>query len=121
MTQRSLFERLKSLPVLVPLVAGFHLVMLIIAIIGFSAADVLGEPVPMGTCLVWLLYSAAWISICLQQQKWAAITYIILTAINLALQFLLPKGSLWQQVGGSVFPFDLLMCFFILLYYKRFR
>ena len=122
MTQsESLIERLKRLPVLFPLVAVFHVVMLVITLIGFGIAGVLSEPVPVGTCLVWLLYGVAWIAICLQQRKWAVITYISLTAINLVLQFLLPKGSHWQQVGGTLFPFDVLMCFFLTFYYKRFR
>jgi hypothetical protein len=116
-----IFERLKSLPILFPMVGAFHVVMLIITTAGFLMEGSLDTAITVGSCIEWLLYSAFWVAVCLQQRRWAAIAYIGLTAINLALQFLTPPASYWPEIGGTLFPFDVLMCFFLLFFYKRLR
>ena len=115
----SIIQKLKGLPVLFPLIAMFHLVMLFVAAIGFAQSGDLTEFIPAGSCVEWLLYSVFWIAVTFTQRRLPAILYILLAALNLYLQFLTSKGSDWREIGGTVFPFDLLMCFFLLYYYKR--
>lgn len=111
--------KLKGLPVLFPLIALFHLLMFGVAVFGFAQSGDLTEFVPAGTCVEWLLYTAFWIAVTFTQRRLPAILYILMAAVNLYLQFLTAKGSDWRLVGGTVFPFDLLLCFFLLYYYKR--
>jgi hypothetical protein len=118
--QLSFIERLKGLPILFPLVGLFHIVLLCITIFGFGKEGLLGTSIGGGTVLEWLLYTVLWVFVCLQY-RWAAIGYICLTAINLLLYFLSPKESIWHLVSDTLLPFDILMCVFLLFYYKRFR
>lgn len=122
MTERlTLLQRLKMLPVLFPLVGAFHIVMLIITAAGFAQAGVLTDAVPAGSCVEWALCAIIWAFVCLYQSRKAAIAYLILTVVNLGLQFLMPHGSDWRLIGSTLFPFDLLLCFFLFFYYKRFH
>ena len=120
MDKQHFIDRLKGLPVLFPLVAAFHVVMLVITVFNFGRDGVLDTFIGGGSVLEWLLYTALWMNVCLQR-RWAAIGYIILTAVSLMLQFLTPHNSQWRMIGDTLFPFDVLLCFFLLFYYKRFR
>jgi hypothetical protein len=109
-----------GLPVLFPLVALFHLLLLGYNVISFARQDLLDTIIASGTCVELLLYTLLWVAVC-DRWRWAAIGYIVLTAANLLLQFLNPPASNWRLVSDALFPFDVLMCFFLLFYYKRFR
>ena len=109
-----------QLPVLFPLVAIAHIVWLGYAVVSFSQQGVMDTFIGAGNCLVMLLYTILWIGVC-DRRRWAAIGYLTLTAVNLCLQFFTHQHSEWRYVSDALFPFDLLMCFFILFYYKRFR
>jgi hypothetical protein len=113
-------QRIRQLPVLFPMVWGFHFVMLCITLFGFAADGVLDTAIAGGTVMEWLAYTLLWTFICLQN-RWAAIGYIILTAINLLLYFVGPKDSVWHMISDALLPFDILMCVFLLFYYKRFH
>ncbi len=86
----------------------------------FAQAGVLDSALCLGSCAELLLYTLLWMAVC-AGRRWAAIGYIALTAVNLALHFLLPKHSLWAQISDVLLPFDILMCVFLLFYYKRFH
>lgn len=123
--QQNIFRRVwDGLPVLFPMVALFHVVILIITIVGFAQSGTLGEAATGGTCLELLLYTLLWVLVCLRY-RWAAIGYIILTSANLALQYLTPEGSIWKSISDAMepghLPVDVLFCFFLLFYYKRLR
>lgn len=110
-----------GMPVLFPLLALFHVLMLAIAAIGFARSGDLLSFIPGGSVLEWLLYSLFWIGVSITQGRLPAILYILLAASNLCLQFLTPETSDWRSIGSTVFPFDILLCFFLLYYYKRLR
>jgi hypothetical protein len=113
-----------GLPVLFPMVALFHVAILLITVIGFAQSGTLGDFVTRGTCLELLLYTVLWVLVCLRY-RWAAIGYVVLTSVNLALQYLTPAGSIWKSVADAMepghLPVDVLFCFFLLFYYKRLR
>ena len=111
---------LTELPVLFPLVALAHVVWTGFTVYSFAQQEVLDTFIGAGNCLEMLLYTALWIGIC-DRRRLAGIAYLVLAALNLCLQFFTPQHSEWRLVGDALFPFDLLMCFFILFYYKRFR
>jgi hypothetical protein len=116
----SLIDRFKGLPVVFPLVLLFHIVMLCITAFGFISDGVLDTAIAAGTVLEWLLYTVLWLFVCLQQ-RWAVIGYIALTSLNLLLYFLASKEGIWHMLSDALLPFDVLMCFFLLFYYKRLR
>lgn len=119
--QQSFFRRMwTGLPILFPLVALFHIALLGYNVFSFAQQGVLDTAIAGGTCVELLLYTVLWIAVC-DRWRWAAIGYIILTAANLLLQFLNHAGSTWRLVSDALFPFDVLMCFFLLFFYKRFR
>ncbi|MBS1644749.1 MAG: hypothetical protein JST36_06880 [Bacteroidetes bacterium] len=110
-----------GMPVLFPLLALFHVLMLAVAAVGFARSGDLFSFIPGGTVLEWLLYSLFWIGVSITQRRLPAILYILLAAGNLCLQFLTPETSDWRSIGSTVFPFDILLCFFLLYYYKRLK
>jgi len=110
----------QDLPVLFPLVAIAHIVWLGFALFDFGRQGVLDTFIGAGNCLILLLYAVLWIAVC-DRRRWAAIGYLTLTAVNLCLQFFSAQHSDWRYVSDALFPFDLLMCVFLLYYYKRFR
>lgn len=105
-------------PVFFPLVALFHIVMLLVTAWQFS--EVLDSKEAITAISVWLIYTICWLFIC-DMKKWAALTYVILSLIGVGLQFLTAKGGLWYDVGTVMFPFNLLMIVFLMFYYKRFE
>lgn len=107
-------------PVFFPLVALFHVVMLLAAIWQFGSQGDLQSREGLTTTFVWLIYGILWLFIC-DMKKWAAIAYVICSLAGLCFQFLLPKGSIWYDIGTVIFPFDLLMIVFLMFYYNRFE
>jgi hypothetical protein len=113
--------RMKALPVLFPLVGLFHLAMLLIGAVQFAQLGELGSGLALGSLAHWLVYGLVWLLVCLYQKRTAAIAYVALTSIELLLQFFGPEGSLIRELSKTLFPFHILLCFFLLVYYKRFR
>ena len=123
-TQQSFFIRIfRQPPLLYPFVLLFHIVVLIyVALPWIHQAQYEGSFSPVGMlCIGWvLIYFLLWLFSC-DLKKWAASAYMIFTALNLALQFLVPKGSAWYEASTVMLRIDILFSFFQLLYYKRFR
>jgi hypothetical protein len=109
-----------GLPVLFPIVGLFQIALFCYNLIRFALDGVLGTAIAAGTCVELMLYALLWIAVC-DRRRWAAIGYIVLTSVNLLLQFLAPVHSIWHQISDALFPFDALLCFFLLFFYKRFR
>jgi hypothetical protein len=123
--QQNFFRRLwTELPVLFPMVALFHVVILVVTLTGFAQNGTLADAATAGTCIELLLYTILWVLVCLKY-RWAAIAYIVLTSVNLGLQYLTPAGSIWKSISDAMepghLPVDVLFCFFLLFYYKRLR
>ena len=115
----SFLKRITSkAPILFPLVALFHIFLLVRYI-----ADLWGSPLTTPVVLpgAWFGIAALLAVFICDLRRWANISYIALTILGLLLQYLAPKGSDWQSLGTTLFPFDLLMCVFLLFYYKRFE
>ncbi len=112
---------MKALPVLFPLVGLFHMVMLVIGLVQYAQLGELGSVPALGSLAHWLIYGLIWMLICLYESRWAALAYIGLTSAELLLQFFGPAGSLVRELSSTLFPFSILLCFFLLFYYKRFR
>lgn len=116
----NIYDRLvRKPPVLFPLVALFHLVMLVMTLWQFGGQGVLMSREGIIAGSVWLLYTVLWLFIC-DMKKWAAIGYIALSLAGLCGQFLTAKDGLLYELGTVLFPFDLLMIVFLMFYYKRF-
>jgi len=119
--QEPFYRRIwKQLPILFPLIALFHLAILAFSIYTFSSQGVLDTLSCGGACLDIALYTIFWIFVC-DTRRWASLAYIVLTAINLLIFFFLKGAPSWHTISGILQPFDVLMCFFLLYYYKRFR
>lgn len=110
----------KNGPVLLPLAALAHLLWTVSSFVKFLGEDTLFSFIGGGTVLIQLLYTLLWLGVC-AQKRWAGIAYIAVTAVNIGLLYLTPADSEWKHVSDALFPFDLLMCFFILFYYKRLK
>lgn len=103
-------------PVVFPVAVIFHLFLLVRGL-----AD-LGDTISYNwPTLLWYILAFALSVFCLLLKRWAGIAYIILTAVGLLLRYALPVGIFWKDVGATLLPFDVLMCFFLLFFYKRFR
>ncbi len=104
-------------PLIFPWVALFHLFML-----GFNIWVFREFPFPSIYWLgvLWIfLNTVFWIFLC-DLRRWAAYGYIALTALNLILHFTLKSSTDIDIYTNILFPVDILFCFFILFYFKRF-
>lgn len=117
--QQPFFKRIFSqLPILFPMVALFHVALLVLAL--WSWRDVLNDPAIYWTITGLAVYTVLWFAVC-DVRKWAGTAYILLTALCIAAQFLLAKSGLWHDVTEYYFPINALLSFFVLFYYKRLR
>jgi hypothetical protein len=104
-------------PLLFPLVALFHLFMLI-----YSTWIVHTEPFPSIRYLqpLWLFaYTICWIFVC-DMRRLAALGYIMVTILNIILLVTIKSRDMKELYTASLFPMDILFSFFVLFYYKRF-
>ncbi len=105
---------IKQPPVLFPLVALFHIGMLVFCI--YNAAS---EPM---SSLIWLQplwmlgYTVSWIMVC-SMQRWAAYTYVAITTLSLGVHFF-AKNDLYVS---SLFLIDVLFAMIVMAYIKRFN
>lgn len=113
------FDRITGgLPIAFPLVGLAHFAWLILAIRDYRTEPF---PSPIWTQVGWLAaYTLSWLLSArgLRAGAWA---YNGLTALNILLRFFLKDASALSSYTDALFPFDVLFCFFLLLYYKRLR
>ncbi|MDR3680292.1 MAG: hypothetical protein P4L41_10040 [Flavipsychrobacter sp.] len=102
-------------PLLFPLVALFHILWLLYSLwLARTATPANMEWVQP----LWMLaYTTFWIFTC-DGRKWAAIGYILLACLNLALYFGLIRYQR-DMFTSPIFPTDLLFSFFIFFFYRR--
>lgn len=104
-------------PIALPIILVFHIIWW-----GYSIySNAASQPFPsaLWTESLWLLgYTVCWLFIC-DLKKQAANGYIAITILNLILRFTL-TGNNREFYTDVIFPADLIFCFFLLLFYKRF-
>jgi len=106
-------DLIKKPPQLFPLVALFHIAMLIYVVL-----DNLSDTSQWLQILWTVGYTIFWLFIC-DMRKWAAIGYLLLTVTNLVLNVPL-RTTAYAVYGSNMFILDVLFSFFVLFYYKRF-
>jgi hypothetical protein len=109
---------IKKGPLLFPLIAVFHIAITLHSIWIFRDIDF--GLISWQHPLLLLLYTIVWIGVC-AMKKWASYTYIGITSVNLLLQFILVPKYHISEFESVLFPADVLFCFFILVYFKRFE
>lgn len=105
-------------PILFPLAALFHIFISITAIVTLY-------PIPLSQRdwlrpLSMLIFSALAVALCFMR-KWVAITYALLSVACLAAYYYSPIDTPLHIFGESFFPFNLIVSFFVLLYFKKFQ
>jgi hypothetical protein len=113
------FRRLiRRQPVLFPIAALFLAAMTIIA-----AATLYPTPLFQRDWLrplAMLLFTVIWF-FAADMRKWAAMSFISLTMVCLGLQYFCPADSPGKIFSSGIFPLDMILSFFVLIYFKRFR
>jgi len=113
------FKRIyKQPPILFPLAALFLIAMTLIAAVTLYPTPLLQRD--WLRPLAMLLYSLCWLFVC-DMKKWAAAGFIVMTVICLALQYFAPADSAGRIFASGLFPLDMVLSFFVLLYFKRFH
>lgn len=115
----SFFKRIwQRPPVVFPLVALFHVVMLVYNVWIFRS-----EPFPSEGWVfpgIFFLYTICWLFVC-DLKRWAAFGYVILTATSIILRYTLKDWAKIELYADTLFPYDILFTFFIMFFYKRFK
>lgn len=105
-------------PILFPLAALFHLVLLLM-----SAAILWPTPLNQPEWLSPLAhtgFTVAAFALC-SMRKWAALVYVALSMLCLAMMYLSAADSTVRIFAQALFPLNLILSFFVLLFYKRFQ
>ena len=119
MEEKFIVRLYKKPPIVFPLVALYHCFVLGIHLY-YSREDFTSQANLLET--LWLLLSIVFLVFVCDLKRWAALGYIGLTLLGMILQFSLPPGNLWHDLGTTaLFPVDLLITVFLLFYYKRFK
>jgi len=117
-----LLNRIKALPVLFPMVGVFQLVMLVLTLTTFIQVGELLAPAGFGSVLRWLLYAGVWAAICLTQRRWAVLLYMVISGAELLGYYVGAAAGILHIISNDALVlFNVLLCFFLLVYYKRFR
>ncbi len=105
-------------PVVFPWIALFHAGFLLYLLYD-SIADPVGGLI-LFQPLIMLLYTVAWLFVC-DMKRWAAISYIAITTLNLLLRFALTDTMDKVYFTDTIFPADVLFTFFVMFYFKKFE
>lgn len=71
--------------------------------------------------VLWMLgYTTLWIATA-DMRKWGAMLYVLLTVVAIIIYFTAKDRSVWVMYESPIFILDMLFCFFIMFYFKRFR
>lgn len=105
-------------PILFPLAALFHIIISLSAIITLY-------PTPLGQRdwlrpLGMVAFTVLSVLLC-TMRKWTAMAYVALSILSLALLYFSKVDSPEFIFGNSFFPFNIILSFFILLLFKRFK
>lgn len=114
---QSIIGFFKRPPVAFPLVALFHAFLLIRAVYDFRSIPV-SDPV-----WIQVLWHAAYLAAAIALvglKRWGAWLYLAITSANIILRFVLRNPSDISAYTDAVFPLDIVFCFLILFFYRRF-
>lgn len=105
-------------PVVFPLVALFHIIMLLISIITMVQQPAATTEI---SCLWMLGYTVFWVATT-AMRKWGAMGYVLTTAANVVTWYAF-QGQPSQQLAyvSNIFLIDIIFSFFVIIYYRRFR
>lgn len=101
-----------------PLVALFHLVMLVYSVWNYHT-----EPFPSVAWVqpLWMLcYTICWL-IATGMKRWAAFAYIALVTLNLGLRFFMKSPTGLNNFTDALFPIDIIFAMILMAYIKRFH
>lgn len=113
------FKRIISKPpILFPLAALFHIIITISAIVSLYSIPLSQRDWLRPFAMILFTLLAA--GLCLMR-KWIAIVYVAFSICSLAMLYYTPADTPMQIFGSGFFPFNLILSFFILLFFKRFK
>ncbi|MBC7553583.1 MAG: hypothetical protein H7257_06350 [Taibaiella sp.] len=115
-TKTTFKDFLTKPPVMLPLVALAHIVALL-----FTVWQLVKVPSWIEWLnLLWMVaYTIFWLG-ATAMRKWGVWGYVGVTAVNIMLFWYLRADPHQNDYLSSLFLFDILFSFFLLLYYKRF-
>lgn len=118
MQESSFKQFISKPPILFPLAALFHIIISLSAIITLyptplSQRDWLR---PLGM----VIFSALSVWLCTMRKR-SAMAYVSFSIISLGIIYLTQRDSPEFIFGNSFFPFNIILSFFILLLFKRFK
>ncbi|PQJ10953.1 hypothetical protein CJD36_013360 [Flavipsychrobacter stenotrophus] len=104
-------------PVVFPLVALFHVVLLLWTV--YSLVQQPGTSTEIS--VLWMLaYTTLWLATA-DMRKWGAMGYVVVTVVGIVIFLNAKQQYTWIQYETPMFISDMLFCFFIMFYFKRFR
>ena len=103
-------------PIAFPLIALGHLVYLFYLVID-SVVDPVGGMM-LAQPAIMLVYTIAWLLVC-DMKKWAAITYMAVTTVNLWIRFILDDEMSRVYFTDVLFPADIVFAIIAMLFYKK--
>ena len=104
-------------PIMFPLVAVGHIVYFLLLsyshVTDYVGGWLLAQPILL------FVYTLAWL-FCCDLKRWAALIYIALTSINLALRFWVTDSMALNNFTDVLFPMDVLFSFFLMYFFRNF-
>lgn len=107
---------IKKPPVIFPWIALFHVLIFFYEV--WLYGDMLDTPKGWLQPGWMLVYAVVWIYVC-DLRKWAGLTYVGLSLLNLILYFNLTNPFTRDLYCSPLYLIDMLFSFFILFFYKR--
>lgn len=120
MAQPFLKRIISKPPMLFPWVALLHAALFLYLFIDYAIS--MPFPDVMWIQPAWMLaYTLVWLAAC-DMKRWSVYAYIGLTAISIILQVALREQhpTALNTWGDMLFPGNVLFCFLLLFYYKKF-
>lgn len=109
---------IKKPPFIFPFIALGHVMWLLYTIWGVRSMPFPGIE---WLAVLWMLcYTISWIAVC-DLRRWGAITYVVLTLADQAIYIFMKTDYEKMLYASSLWMIDLLFCFFILFFYRRFK
>lgn len=116
-TKTTLKDLITKPPVVFPLVALFHFILL-----GMSFISLVKVPAfTTELSALWMLgYTVAWLG-ATAMRKWGAILYVLITAADVVTWYGAKTAADKSILTSNLFLISLVFSFFIILYYRRLR
>ena len=116
-TKTTIKDLITKPPVVFPLVALFHFILL-----GMSLVSMIKAPAFITELsALWMLgYTIAWLG-ATAMRKWGAILYILITTADVVTWYSATTASDKTLLTSNLFLISLIFSFFIILYYRKLR